>query len=655
MSSVAGLIAAQRNTARMVGVAPEAKVASWVIFESNMLLASDDRLMEMYQYESNRVAVQNHSWGSPGLRLGGPTLLEQLGISNAIAYGRSGLGAIMVRSAGNDRESGAIANDDGYPSDPRVIAVAAANVNGRAAIYSEPGACVLVAAPSGDATTSAHGLFTTDLLGGDGANAFMFFPPNVDLSDYNFFNQFTGTDGFSGTSAAVPHIAGIAALVLAANPNLGYRDVQQILLLASRHFDFVDPDLTTNGAGFRVIHNVGFGVPDAGVAVNLARNWTNRPPLTYVTLTSSDPLAIPDDGLRVLVTGNDVPPNLASIHTLPGLGPHADTPTAILPLVDFGFGTTASGFNLTNKGALIQRGTNTFSDKISLAAQAGAAFAIIYNFPSNSPDGGDQLLPMGGTDFVPIPAVFIGNSDGEALKVLFATNLSALAQIRLNSTSYVFNVTNTLLCEHVGVRVLTDHLLRGDLRITLVSPAGTRNVLQRYNTDTSPGPVDWTYYSTHHFYETSAGNWTVFFSDEGQGNTGSVQQVSLTISGVPIADTDADGLDDTWELSHFGGLSQRPKDDPDRDGYSNAREQVMGTDPTIGVPLPPDLSRWNATLARLSWASSPIYPYEIWGGTNVTSLDLITTLPGRFPETEWFTPYSSLPRQFFRVRAVPIP
>src|SRR5439155_4213512 len=97
-------------------------------------------------------------------------------------------------------------------------------------------------------------------------------------------------------------------------------------------------------------------------------------------------------------------------------------------------------------------------------------------------------------------------SDGEALKALFATNVSALAQIRLNSTSYVFSITNTLLCEHVGVRVLTDHPLRGDLRITLVSPAGTRSVLQRYNTDTSSGPVDWTYYSTHHFYETSAGN-----------------------------------------------------------------------------------------------------------------------------------------------------
>jgi len=45
------------------------------------------------------------------------------------------------------------------------------------------------------------------------------------------------------------------------------RDVQQILILSSRHFDLADPDLRTNGAGFRFSHNVGFGVPDAGRAV----------------------------------------------------------------------------------------------------------------------------------------------------------------------------------------------------------------------------------------------------------------------------------------------------------------------------------------------------------------------------------------------------
>jgi len=79
-----------------------------------------------------------------------PTLLEEMGISNAIATGRGGLGTIFVRSAGDGRGIEQDANDSGYASDPRVIAVASVLPNGQVASYSDPGACLLVAAPSGD-------------------------------------------------------------------------------------------------------------------------------------------------------------------------------------------------------------------------------------------------------------------------------------------------------------------------------------------------------------------------------------------------------------------------------------------------------------------------------------------------------------------------
>jgi len=656
-TEVAGLAAANINDARMVGVAPEASLASWVIFNSDFTLVPDDQLMAMYQYQSDIVGIQNHSWGNFGVLQLGPTLLEEIGISNAVQRGRSGLGVIMVRSAGSDRTLGASANDDGYAADPQVIAVAAVRLDGRVASYSEFGSCILLAAPSGDSSQGFNGLFTTDLLGTRGANPLNYFPPYQDLSGYVF-----DVLGFSGTSASAPQIAGVAALLLSINPNLSYRDVQQILILSSRHFDLADPDLVVNGAGFQVSHNDGFGVPDAGVAVDLARNWINRPPCTNITITASDPAEIPDDGLRLLITGDNVPDNVASVRTLPSVGPHADTPTLALPLVDFGFGTNLAGYNLTNKAALIQRGSNTalFATQINNAARAGAGFAVVYNFATNTnpngAPGGDQLIPMGGTDFVPIRAVFIGNTDGEALKAVFQTNGSALAQIHLNTTNYVFTVTNTLICEHVGLRVMTDHPLRGDVRITLVSPAGTRSVLQRYNADVSPGPVDWTYYSTHHFFESSAGDWTVYFSDEFKDNVGTVQSVALTIYGVPIVDTDKDGLDDVWEMSHFSSLRQGPLDDPDRDGYSNAREQLAGTDPmAVDVAFKLDLSRWNKDLARLSWPGSSNVTYQVWGGTNLSAPNLITNLPARFPETEWFTPYSTVPHHFLRVRAVPIP
>ena len=662
-TEVAGLAVAEANNGQgMAGVAPKANLASWVIFTTNQLLATDEQLMDMYQYASNTVAVQNHSWGNAGLTLDGPSLLEQIGISNALTRGRYGRGVIMVRSAGNNRLQGANCNDDGYPSDPRVITVAAARIDGRIASSSEPGACILVSAPSGD--SGLNGLFSTDLLGQDGVNAIFYCPPSNPHCQYEDLpNYVFDALGFTGTSAAAPQIAGVAALILSANTNLTYRDVQQILIFASRHFDFADPDLITNGAGFRVSHNSGFGVPDAGAAVKLARSWSNRPPATHLVFTATNSAAIPDDGLRVLISGNGVPAN--SLRTLPSTGIQPDLPTAILSLVDVGQATNTIALNLTNKAALIQRGGSnangsavSFVEKITRAAIAGAAFAIVYNSATSDSGcpGGDQLCNMGGTDYVPIPAVFIGFTDGNALKNLLQQGTNVLARLKLETTNYSFTVTNTLISEHVGVRVMTDHPLRGDLRITLVSPQGTRSVLQRYNGDTSPGPVDWTYYSTHHFFESSAGTWTVFFGDEFAENTGNVLGVSLDIEGVPITDSDADGLDDSWEMTHFGSLARGPKDDPDLDGYSNAREQIMRTNPnTMDTLFQLDLSRLDQRLVRLSWPGSENFNYEIRAGTNVASLTVLTNVSGKFPETEWITPYTNSAPQFFRVRTVTKP
>src|ERR1043166_3710971 len=346
-TEVAGLIAAQQNNSiGMSGVAPEAQLASWVIYTTNALLVSDDLLMEMYQYRSNEVSIQNHSWGKNGVTQQGPTLLEQIGISNAITFGRNGRGVVMVRSGGNLRLNGVNANDSGYAADPQVIAVGAARLDGRVATYSQPGACLLLAAPSGDTSFSNtyYGLFTTDLTGIRGADPFNFFPPNQSLSDYVF-----DALGFSGPSASAPLVAGVAALILSANTNLSYRDVQQVLIHSARHFDPGDPDLTTNSAGFIVSHNQGFGVPDAGLAVALAKNWPSRPAAIRVTAVATNTQPIPDDGLRLLITGDNIPPELASIRTLSGTGPHPDIPTLSLPLVDVGLATNIISMDLTGK------------------------------------------------------------------------------------------------------------------------------------------------------------------------------------------------------------------------------------------------------------------------------------------------------------------
>src|ERR1044071_3501515 len=334
-TSVAGLALAQGDNHRgMIGVAPAAQLASWKIFAGAMI-ATDEQRMDMYQYHSNVVTVENHSWGNADLIQITPTALESVGISNAIDFGRGGRGIIMVRSAGNGRGStlqSGDANDDGYANDPRFICVASVNRAGRAASYSNRGACLLVAAPGGD---SDGAVLTTDRQGS---------AAGVNTGTYtNAFADYVQSTDIGGTSFSAPQISGLAALILSANSNLLRRDVQQILVLSARPFDLADPDLQTNGAGFRVSHNTGFGVPDAGRALALARAWVNRPTAATTTVSADAVQAIPDDALQVLITSTDpqqpVPAGLEATGSTPSLGPPADVPTAVLPLVDVGVAT----------------------------------------------------------------------------------------------------------------------------------------------------------------------------------------------------------------------------------------------------------------------------------------------------------------------------
>lgn len=657
-TAVAGIIAAEQgNSLGVSGVAPQARLASWVIFGASFAgqdsVASDEQLMDMFQYASDRVAVQNHSWGNAGKVQVGLDVLSDAGVASATTTGRGGKGVVMVRAGGNSRSSLVNVNDDGFASDPRVIAVAAVRKDGRACSYSDPGACLLLAAPSGDVLdtggtadgidTAAPGIWTTDRTGSAGYNT----STGDSASYYGDFN---------GTSASAPQVTGVAALILSANSSLTYRDVQGILTHSARHFDLADPDLRTNGAGFLFSHNVGFGVPDAGFAVQLANIWTNRPASKRVTFENTTSQAIPDDSLRVVCAASGISSSLTAIRCLPSLGPHPDDPTAALPLVYVGQANTELTQDLHGKAALIQRGTSYFSDKIARAARAGAAFAIIFN---NT--GTTAIQSMGVTTYVPIPAVSVGQTDGTALRDFIAAHPETTARLRLTPAVYPFTVTDTLVCEHVGVRLKTTHTSRSDVRVTLVSPMGTRSVLQAINSDTSSGPSDWTYWSAQHYCESSAGDWRLEVSDERNTTvrtspfttiaaTGSVTYAQLILDGVPITDTDRDGLDDDWERQHFGSLTYGPKEDPDDDGFNNAREQIMGTDPALAsTAFKIEFAGFKSGFWRLSWPARDGVAYTVFSASDLSyQWSPLTNVAGRLPVSEFVVPSDGLDH-FYRV------
>ena len=641
---VAGFaLARDNNREGIAGMAPRASLASWKIFNGNNLPTGfDDQLMDMFQYLPDVVAVQNHSWGNADAPPLGPSSLEQIGISNAVTYGRGGRGVVMVRSAGNGRQSGYNANDDGYANDPRVITVGAVNSLGRAADYSSPGACLLVSAFGGGADRA---LTSTDRLGAAGNSSWAGGSNNADY--------WTSTE-LRGTSFSAPQVSGLVALLLAINPALTIRDVQHILILAARQLQESDPDLLTNFAGFRHSHNTGFGVPDAARAVVLARDWIPRPPLVEHRRVSSGVRAIPDDGLRVVVRGDAGPEGLLSAPATPALGPLVDGTAAALPLVDVGFATNDLTADLHGKVALIQRGPigsfpddrNTFRRKLERAAAAGAAWALVYN----DRDLTERVI-MGETDFVPIPAVMINQIEGETIRDLLGLDPAIAASIELNRATATFAVSEAIACEHVGLRVDLSHARRGDLQIILHAPTGTRSILQRTNFDTRSSPSHWTFWTTRHFGEPAAGTWIAEITDTAAGTTGTVTRMELILRGVEMIDLDADGLDDRWEMAWFGSLEFGPRDNPDGDLWPNAHEQWMGSDPTRPAGLAVGIGQLTGDLGLLFWDATMGGTYEVSAATGAAGpFESLGTVTAERPDMEWILPLSPEHRYFHLLR-----
>ena len=205
-TACAGIIAARKNTIGISGVAPECKIIP-INAMSLSGLTTDAQIANAIEWAwQNGADVLSNSWYWDV-----PAAIIDNAIENATTLGRGGLGCVILFSSGNFGipSPGEIA----YPAYlENVIAVGATDNHDTRAIFSTSESSMW--GPGLDLVAPGKDIYTTDLQGTDGYST----------GDYN--------SNYSGTSAACPHAAGVAALILSVNRCLTWQQVKQILELS---------------------------------------------------------------------------------------------------------------------------------------------------------------------------------------------------------------------------------------------------------------------------------------------------------------------------------------------------------------------------------------------------------------------------------------
>jgi subtilisin-like proprotein convertase family protein/subtilisin family serine protease len=238
-TSCAGVIAAELDAALTVGAAPGCRLLP-VKWESSgpSLFTSDSKLRTVLDFVADKVDVLSSSWGIVPSSLWSPIVTNRIA-QLAQSGGRRGKGIVFLWAAGNencpiqhqtsidvpytngwDPMGGSLVwvgvktarrfenNLVGIPGVMHVAALASTAVRSH---YSNYGTGIAICAPTSNSheyrRVTVQGLRITTVTGpGDGV-----------------------TGGFGGTSSATPLTAGIAGLVISANPQLSALEVISVL------------------------------------------------------------------------------------------------------------------------------------------------------------------------------------------------------------------------------------------------------------------------------------------------------------------------------------------------------------------------------------------------------------------------------------------
>ncbi len=313
---VAGIIAADSTTdptGGRLGVAPDADLVCYSIGEvlfTTAVVTAYDHLLD--QDDLWGVDVVNNSWGN-SFRQFDPRDPVAV-VTKAVAD----LGVVVVFAAGNSGASNAEMSLNPFSQSPWIISVAAGTLDHHRGSFSSNGlvydnSAAVQIGPGG------HTVFTGDRIG--------IYHPDVTAPGVNISSTCDtagnpavigpcpppdyGNETASGTSMAAPHVAGAAAVLLEANPNLTPDRLRSALQATAT------PVAAADGTALP-FWQVGYGYVDLNAAVNLVsagNNWakelTKAQSRADARVLAADGFAVPRsdfwtyDAPRLAVGGSD--------------------------------------------------------------------------------------------------------------------------------------------------------------------------------------------------------------------------------------------------------------------------------------------------------------------------------------------------------------
>jgi alpha-L-fucosidase len=160
--------------------------------------------------------------------------------------------------------------------------------------------------------------------------------------------------------------------------------------------------------------------------------------------------------------------------------------------------------------------------------------------------------------------------------------------------------------------------------------------------------------SSSHLMGTFIADFTGYQDIYAQNTTGGTNfPVGITayvLRKTGLSDVDADGMEDTWETSHFGGVSQTADGDFDADGSSNLTEYRLGLDPASGSMV---FTATRSTGGLLEWPSAQGVTFTVQRGEALTGWTNIATVPGTTGTAGFTDPAPPTGKAFYRIRLDP--